>query len=71
MKIDVHFCCATICNRSGTGMTCSSQGWSESMVLQLAIGAIWANPQPEGLDAELFSLHVNPEISDSAYKHGS
>ena len=41
------------------------------MILQAAIGAIWANPQPEGLDAELFSEHVNPGISDCAYKHGS
>jgi len=30
------------------------------MILQAAIGVIWANPQPEGLDAELFSEHVNP-----------
>jgi hypothetical protein len=66
MKTDVHFCCATICHRSGTDMTCSSEGWSESMVLQAAIGAIWANPKREGLDAELFSEHVNQGISESA-----
>jgi hypothetical protein len=40
------------------------------MVLQAAIGAIWANPQREGLDEELFSEHVNQGISESAYKHG-
>ena len=36
------------------------------MVLQAAIGAIWANPKREGLDAELFSEHVNQGISESA-----
>jgi len=41
------------------------------MILQAAIGAIWANPQPEWLDAELLREHVNPGISDCAYKHGS
>lgn len=53
------------------GWSESIEGWSESMALQAAIGAIWANPQREGLDAELFSEHVNPGISESAYKHGS